>query len=132
MTRIVDTSVAVKWIAAEEDSTAARALIGEPLIAPDLLLAELSNAVWKKWRRGQLAVEQVRLAQPFVTSFVEFVPSVPLAEEALRIALELEHPVYDCFFLAAAHKLQVKLVTADAKLIAVSSGTTYADRVEAL
>ncbi|HET9810632.1 MAG TPA: type II toxin-antitoxin system VapC family toxin [Sphingomicrobium sp.] len=132
MTRLVDTSVAVKWLAAERDSDAARALIGEPLVAPDLMLAELSNAVWKKWRRGQMVIEQVKLAQPFVASFVELVPTTSFAEEALRIAIELEHPVYDCFYLAASAALELKLVTADSRLIDRCAATPFADCVEAL
>ena len=132
MTRVVDTSVAVKWLVDEEGSPAARSLIGEPLVAPELLIAELSNAMWKKWRRGQMTIQQVNLGQPFVSSFVEFVPSVPLAEDALKIALELEHPVYDCFYLAASRALGLKLVTADSKLVEACVGTPLAESVEAL
>jgi len=93
VTRIVDTSVVVKWFVAEEGQEAAEALIGQPLIAPDLILAEVSNAAWKKWRGKEIGEDQAVLAQTLVSSFIELVPSRPLAGQALAIAIELEHPV---------------------------------------
>ena len=50
MSLIVDASVAVKWFVEEPDSDRARQLefADEDLIAPDLALAEVGNALWKK------------------------------------------------------------------------------------
>ena len=45
---VIDASVAVKWLVGEAHSKeAARILDGEPnLIAPELLFAEVANALW--------------------------------------------------------------------------------------
>lgn len=58
---VIDASVAVKWLAEEEFSTQAfQLLFGEiRLIAPDLIFAEVANALWKMQRRGELDVEQM-------------------------------------------------------------------------
>jgi len=53
MSLIVDASVAVKWFSAEDGADRAEALfVAEPdLAAPELILAEVGNAMWKKHRK---------------------------------------------------------------------------------
>lgn len=132
MIRLVDSSVAVKWFVAEEGDIAARAWIGQPLTAPDLLLAEVSNVAIKKWKRGEATIEQARLGPSFVISFVELVPSRQFAERALDIAFELRHPVYDCYFIAMCEMLEARMVTADRRLIALCAESPFADYLEPL
>lgn len=50
MSLIVDASVAVKWFSEEEQSDLAETLLAsmELLIAPDLVIAEIGNALWKR------------------------------------------------------------------------------------
>nr|WP_294519284.1 type II toxin-antitoxin system VapC family toxin [uncultured Rhodopila sp.] len=40
-----------------------------------------------------------------------------LAPRAVTISRELDHPVYDCFYLALAEAREATLVTADARLL---------------
>jgi predicted nucleic acid-binding protein len=130
--KLVDTSVVVKWFVAEEGQAEAELLIGESLAAPDLLLVEVSNALWKKWRKRELEAEQATMAQGMVASFVELRPSRPFAEQALAIALQLEHPVYDCFYLAMSEAVGIPLVTADQRLLGRCKGTRFEPLLEAL
>jgi predicted nucleic acid-binding protein len=65
--RAVDTSVAVKWFVAEEDQDKAERLIGQPLVAPELLLAETANVAWKKWRKKEIGLDQAIAGQQMVT-----------------------------------------------------------------
>lgn len=123
MIGVVDSSVAVKWYAAEPDSDLATALLGEPLVAPDLIRAEVANALWKKVRRGEMVREQTMAALPHLSAAVTLLPAEALAETALAIALDLGHPVYDCFFLAMAQELSLPLITADTRLCARLEGT---------
>ena len=59
MTVIVDASVALKWVLQEEGSEAAELLLlEEPLAAPDLLIVECANVLWRKARRGALTRDQ--------------------------------------------------------------------------
>ena len=47
---------------------------------------------------------------------VQLLGSADLFREATNIAVELEHPVYDCVYLACADAIDVPLVTADRRL----------------
>jgi predicted nucleic acid-binding protein len=48
---------------------------------------------------------------------VRLVAMPALARKASDLAQELDHPVYDCFYLALAEREGVPLVTADVRLI---------------
>jgi predicted nucleic acid-binding protein len=49
-----------------------------------------------------------------------------LVERGIVIAGELDHAVYECFYLALAEARQIQLVTADARLLAKLRGTAWA------
>ena len=129
MINVVDTSVAIKWYASEPDSLRARKLIGRPLIAPNLIRAELANALWKKVRRGELERTQAREALPHLARSVMLLPSEPFAESVLELSLDLGHPVYDCFFLELARTLDFPLITSDKRLWIRTRGSSFTDRV---
>jgi predicted nucleic acid-binding protein len=117
---VVDASVAVKWYAEEPDTPVAMQLMrsGAELIAPDLIYAEVLNALWNKSRRG--LVDQNRIAsvpRSIEGSFAEILPLRPLADEALALSASFDHPIYDCFYLAAALRRDCELVTCDARLL---------------
>ncbi|HEU4958889.1 MAG TPA: type II toxin-antitoxin system VapC family toxin [Sphingomonas sp.] len=132
MTRVVDTSVVIKWIVAEQDSAVALALIGDDILAPDLLKAELANALWKKVRRGEITDAHAVVAFEEVLAILPFAPSADLAGRALAIGLEAGHSIYDCHFLALAETIGAKLITADIRLVAKCDGTHFAELVEPL
>jgi predicted nucleic acid-binding protein len=111
---IVDASVAVKWVAEEEGSDAAAALLGVPLVAPELWLPEAANALWAKHRRGEIDAEHVRDGcRELVTAPVGRLAIADLLLSATHMALDLDHPVYDCLYLAAAQLHDTRLITAD-------------------
>jgi len=128
----VDTSVAVKWLVEEEDSDRAAELLGRSLIAPDLIVVECGNALWKRQRRSEIPLDQALAGLAGLGHFVSLVPSTPFALRALEIAVELQHPVYDCLFLAAAEELDVLLVTADQRFHSAVRRSAMADRVTLL
>ena len=123
MSLIVDASVAVKWIADEPGSTDARALGdgAEELIAPDLVIAEVGNALWKKCRLGILSHAQAAggLSQlPLL--FHRFKADMMLSGRALEIARDALHPIYDCFYIALAEQENAPLITADERQLAAA------------
>ena len=123
MSLIVDASVAVKWVVEEPGSGAAAAVLssGERLIAPDLVLAEIGNAVRKKLSHGIIPREQAVLAaRTAERAFDELVPIRLLAVSAIELALDLNHPVYDCFYLVLAARERMPLITADDRLRAAA------------
>ncbi|MEI9927109.1 MAG: type II toxin-antitoxin system VapC family toxin [Sphingomonas sp.] len=130
--RFVDTSVVVKWIVYEEGSDAAAALFGTPLVAADLVQAELANALWKKRRRKQISAEQALAGFAEACARLDFLNTASLAQRALEIALEIDHPVYDCFLLALSEVVNMPLITADEGLLRSCAGTWFAMLVEPL
>lgn len=135
MTLVVDASVACKWLVEEAGSTeAAKLLAGnEELIAPDLVIPEVCNALRSKLRAGQIAAAlALELVEGIAGFFDALVPSTRLAARSFAIAETLDQPVYDCFYLALAEHADTRLVTADARLLRRLAGTTWAQRVTSI
>lgn len=121
MTWVVDASVAVKWVVPEILSEQSDRLLGggEALIAPDLLLTEAANALWKKIRRRELSAAEANRALDVISaSGIVLYAAQPLLARALAMAQRLEHPVYDCVYVALAERERATLVTADERLLA--------------
>ena len=118
--RVVDASVALKWVIDEEGSEAASLLAGESLSSPSLLLAECANALWAKARRREITVDEMLERLSLLRSApVLLVPLEDLVEDATRLAATLDHPVYDCLYLALAVREGSRLITADQQLARV-------------
>ncbi len=118
---IVDASVAIKWVVAEKGTTEALALLGRRLFAPALWEAECANILWKKVKRGELSVGEAGIAGKLLTRFgVERAPREPELSRVLELALALDHPAYDCVYLALAEMQDIPLITADERLVRVA------------
>ena len=48
---------------------------------------------------------------------IEFLPTRGLLEAATRIAVELDHPAYNCLYLAVASECDCRFVTADERFV---------------
>lgn len=129
MIHLVDSSVAVKWYAAEPESDLAESLLTIPLAAPDIIRAEVANALRKKVKNGELDRAQTDEALQHLARTVRLLPSEPIAELAFELSLDLGHPVYDCFFLVLAKTLEFPLITSDGRLWRRTRGTVFARRV---
>ncbi len=119
MKLIVDASIAVKWFFTESHTAEARRLLAHRIVlhAPSLILTEAANVIWKKARRKEIPDAQPYLAELVALSdVVTLRPSADLIVPAMTIALALDHPIYDCLYLACAEAEGVPLVTADKKL----------------
>lgn len=129
---IIDASVGVKWFVPEDDADKALALLlSDDLCVPRLFLSEISNALWKKARLGEI---DLALVEPVasVEQVANYIDDAEHIGRALIIARELDHPVYDCLYLAAAEALDMKLVTADARFLRKVKGTAFQAHVQAL
>lgn len=114
----VDASVVVKWFVPEALSEEARILLGDglSLCAPDLVLVEFANTIWKKVRRGELADHQPYINElPHLSEVITLYPAYDLLASTAQIAQKLDHPIYDCLYLACAEATRSILVTADRK-----------------
>ncbi len=116
---VIDASIAIKWVVEEEGTTAALALRQQAkLIAPELLVAECANILWKKVLRGELSREEAVLAARLLEGAeIELLPTRSLLEVATRMSIELNHPAYDCLYLALDAKNKCQFVTADNRFL---------------
>ncbi len=132
MKLIIDASVAIKWFAPEELSSAADRLLdpGYVLTAPNFILLECANTMWKKCRRGEIERRDGDDALATLRSgLLDLTPTAPLVDRALAVAHEVGHPFYDCIYLAAAEASGVPVVTADRRFAAAVRPTRLAGRV---
>lgn len=130
---VIDASVAIKWVIEEQGTQEALSLRRHRLFAPDLLAAECANVLWKKARRNELTSQEALLAVRLLQrADIELVPMRALLEPATRLAIALDHPAYDCAYLALAESLSCDLVTADRRLSAKALPADYKSKMLAL
>jgi predicted nucleic acid-binding protein len=122
---VIDSSVVLKWYVQEHDSALARPLLGLRLVAPDLILAELANAFWKKVRRGEMDEAGARDSLAHLPGAVTLVQSPALIGPAFSLAAGMLHPVYDCVFLALSRDLDLPLITADGKFCRIANSAGH-------
>lgn len=131
---VVDASIAVQWLVGEEYSTQALQLLyGEVrLIAPDLIFAEVANALWKMQRRREIEIEQMEKAINTLrfSPMLSPAPMQELSTSAIRLAAEIVHAVYDCYYLALAVRSTCEVVTADKRFLnKVRGRAEFAERI---
>ena len=118
---VIDASVAIKLVITEPDSELADRLDGRRMLAPDLLWAECANILWKAARKGVVSASEAELAcEALLHLPFEITDSAVLLPAALRRAVALGHPAYDCLYLELAAREGVPLITADRRLSQLS------------
>ena len=139
----VDASVVAKWFVTEPQSKEALQLLAPRIRrhAPDILLVEYANIIWKKAHRREISDPQ-----PYLEGLARLPEAVTLhrsadfLDRAVRIALDMDHPVYDCLYLACADATTSVLITADHRFAKKAAGSSVevwtigsagvADRIE--
>lgn len=124
MKRVVDSSVALKWVLPELDSDKTLRLRDayragqEELIAPDWFILEVMNALGKAAARKLMTEAEARQSlQTVLRDAPVFHPSVALSTDAFELALKHRRALYDCLYLALALREKCDLVTADEALV---------------
>ncbi len=109
---VIDASAAFRLLLGNRlDPTIER---NSELLAPDLIVSELLNAHWKTSRSGGLSP-----SASAVVGFlkrIQIVPSLEYAPGAVQLSEQLDHPIYDCVYVAIARQKHLKLLTSDARL----------------
>ena len=132
MTLVVDASVSVKWLVAEEGSDAAERLLAgnDELHAPRLMASEIANALWRKVRLGQVERRQAGVLMAAVSEMpLRWCADETVCVDAVRLAVALDRPVYDCVYLALAHRIDAQMVTADVRFANSLEPTEHGGRV---
>jgi predicted nucleic acid-binding protein len=117
---VVDASIAVKWVIPEVLSDKADRVRDsqDDVLAPDLLLVEVANALWRKTSAREISPREADAAFDLVRrSGIDLHPTGPLVRRAMDMARRLDHPVYDCVYLALAERERAAFVTADQRLL---------------
>jgi len=114
---VVDASVAVQWVVPEASTQLSEVLLNRPdLAAPELLLVEVANVFRKKLAGGLISAAQGVDGLEYVLQRVDIRPTTELIGRAFELALLLNHPVYDCVYLALAEANDAKFATHDLEL----------------
>lgn len=135
MNLVIDASVACGWFFEESLSAEARRVAESDAVffAPDMILAECASVAWKKIRREEIQEQQaIAFLKALPQWFGSLVSSVQLYERAFGMAHVLDHPVYDCLYLALAEDQKTRLVTADIAFANQVRSSPWKDRVEVL
>ena len=112
---VIDASAALKCVFDEVGSSEARRVVVEEVLsAPAFIDVEAANALRSRKARRELdGDEALRVLAGFRRLPIRRVADGGLLALALRLGVELGHPVYDCLYLALALETGVDLVTAD-------------------
>lgn len=121
---VVDASLATMWALPEPHSQPALALAGQwagagtRLLAPGLLLAEVTNALYKRLLRGEMDLGTAHRALRVILRFAVEIREEPgLPARAMALAHQLRRPsTYDCHYLALAERFRCELWTGDRRL----------------
>jgi predicted nucleic acid-binding protein len=116
---VVDANIALALAVNLSYSAPARSAVARAMriLAPDLVVAEVCNGLWRLVSAGHVAAERCdTLFNGTMELFDALEPSGPLAAAAMRDAITLKHPVYDLFYVALARERDATLLTADRKL----------------
>jgi predicted nucleic acid-binding protein len=120
---VLDASSAVRLILADPAAADLAERVGGAalVLAPELMLTELANTLWKLQRADRLndldPQELLAEARELVDRLE---PDRHLQAEALALACHLNHPVYDCLYLALARREAASLISSDRCLNALA------------
>lgn len=91
------------------------------MLAPSLFLTECANVLWRVVKRREITASEgnVIFRQVLQTPVETVVPDQALHRAALSLATRLDHPVYDCLYLALALSRGAALATADMRFAGV-------------
>lgn len=125
---VIDASVAIKWLLPEDDQEIAYRLQDDyqdgtlDLIAPELLISEVGNALWKRVRRQELSPSEAGiLFDGMLRDAPILLDSDAAHRRAMQLSLRYDRPIYDCEYLALALHHSCDLITADRRFyVAVS------------
>jgi predicted nucleic acid-binding protein len=123
---VLDACVAGKILFAEQGSQSAAALLAdaEYVVAPDLILLDVTNVAVKKARRKEITTAQAREAVNDLEGlFDQLIPTEDLRSDAMEIALRTMTSTYDAIYAALAVREGLTLVTADKRFEASLRGT---------
>jgi predicted nucleic acid-binding protein len=129
MKLVIDASVAMAWFVRQSGQTDCLWMLEDvhELLVPDLVYPEVANGIWRLVRGNILKREQgLQIVGQMTQTMDRVFPCAALIQSAMEISLELNHPAYDCFYLALAAKEEIQMGTLDMRLLNKLKQTPYA------
>lgn len=124
MIRVIDSSVAFKWVVPETDSDKAILLRDDfrngllELHAPDVFPTEVAHALTRAERQRRIPVGiAIPLVRDILNTLPFLQPSLPRLLRATEISSHFRLGIYDCLYVAQAEAENCEFVTADEKLV---------------
>ncbi|MCY4128934.1 MAG: type II toxin-antitoxin system VapC family toxin [Gammaproteobacteria bacterium] len=132
---VVDASVAVKLLVEEAQSDEAREVLANAtaLHAPRLLASEVANVLWRKVRSRQLDRAMASTVINSLTDMpIRWHDDEIVTAHGLHLAMTIDHPFYDCLYLALAYRIGTTMVTADKRFMTAVAHTEHESKVVTL
>lgn len=115
---ILDTNFFIKYCL-EPTEDLKNLIADSTLNAPDFLKLEICNVLRKLHFFQKVPLAQIDEFEFIIISLIsEFVPDSNLLNTAKMISYQLNHPIYDCIFLALAIETNDVFCSYDKKIIA--------------
>jgi predicted nucleic acid-binding protein len=134
---VIDASVLTKFYIPEILSDKAEELLARVeqgdmmLLAPDLIYPEAGNILWKKQRMKELTRPEVEeITDAIVSLPLKIEASKPFLSLAMDIAIAYRITVYDAIYISMAGVHEIKMMTADRKLVDAVAKTDLKEYVE--
>ena len=123
MIAVLDASAAIELILARSAANELSQLISEAelVLAPDLYIAEVSNALWKHANASGDPAPYQELLDDAIALPDDTVDSASLYREAFALSVKHQHPVYDALYLVVARRNSGKILTVDRRLRSLAS-----------
>jgi predicted nucleic acid-binding protein len=123
---VLDACVAAKILFAEQGSQAAATLLANAdyVVAPELILLEVTSVAIKKVRRKEMTSASAREAVGDLEGlFDQLIPTKDFRSKAMEFALGTMTSTYDAIYAALAVRESLTLVTANKRFGASLRGT---------
>ncbi|MGD0498977.1 MAG: type II toxin-antitoxin system VapC family toxin [Bryobacteraceae bacterium] len=119
MKAVLDASAAIEVALGRRQAATFAAILEEAaeVMAPDLFIPEVVNAIWKYYQFERLSLDVCDRTLEAVLGLVDaLVPSKEIFGEAFLLARTAHRPAYDMFYLALARREDAVFLTAAAAL----------------
>jgi predicted nucleic acid-binding protein len=114
----LDASAAIELILSRPAAEELSEFVSEAelVLAPDLYVAEVSNALWKHAKASGDSEGYTELLDDAVLLADDVIDSVSLYREAFALSAKYQHPVYASLYLVVARRNSATVLTVDRRL----------------
>lgn len=120
MTLVVDSSIAISWVLADEDSQVARRALAivsqQGMIVPRIFWYEFRNTLIVNERRGRLRIDETDQALAVIAAIDPQIVDTHEETQLLRLSRMHSLSIYDAAYVELALRNETGLATLDRKM----------------